>query len=110
MPTTLGFSIAAFTGGDFLDEVKVGNEIELAKRRGTNGTFKRAKVFNPTATFDIKGGGASGLALGLSTDSITGLDGGVKYITKDDHTEKNNDFDDFAISGEYLPGATDQDD
>jgi hypothetical protein len=109
MPTTLKHTIDAYTTGDYLDEVKISNKIELTKRKGTDGTTKKGKAFDPTAEFSVKGGGSSGLTVGVVSMSITtGLSGGVKYLTKDDYTQKNADFDDFESSGEHLPGASDQ--
>jgi hypothetical protein len=32
----------------------------------------------------------------------------VKYLTKDDYTQHNSDFDDFEVTGEHLPNATNQ--
>lgn|SRR4030095_3925617 len=108
MPTTIKHTIDAFTNGDYLDEVKIGNVIELNKRRGTNGDYKKGKAFNQTAEFNIKGGGSSGLSLGVTSETISGLTGGVKYLTKDDYTQHNSDFDDFEVTGEHLPNATNQ--
>lgn len=106
MPTTLVHSIAAYTGGDYLDEVKIGKTIEHSKRKGTNGVFAKSKTFNPTTEIGIKGGGSSGLALGAVTPTISGISGGIMVLTKDENTQKNSDFDDFDASIEHLPSAT----
>lgn len=106
MPTTLTHSIDIFSDGDYLDEVKVTNNTEVSERRGTDGTFKKVKDFNPTNDFSFKGGGDPAVALGVGTFAITGLTGGVKMIPKYDHTQKNNDFDDFEATGKHYPGAT----
>ena len=105
MPTTMVHGLSFFTAGDFLDEVKVSAEIEVTKRRGTSGVYTRAKAFNPTNGVEIKGGGSSGLAIGLSSASITTLSGGVKYLTKDENTQKSSDFDEFTSSLDHLPSA-----
>lgn len=107
MATTLKHTIDAFTDGDFLDEVRISNKIELSKRKGSDGITKKGKAFDPTAEFSIKGGGSSGLSVGVSVMSITtGLSGGVKYLTGDDYTQKASDWDDFEAKGEHLPGAS----
>jgi hypothetical protein len=43
MPTTIKHTIDAFTNGDYLDEVKIGNVIELNKRRGRTAITRRAR-------------------------------------------------------------------
>lgn len=108
MPTTITHGIEVFADGDYLDEVKVSRSVEHTKRRGTNGAFKKSKTFNPTADISIKGGGSSGLALGVGSLSIIGISGGIKVVTKDDNTQHNSEFDDFDASVEHLPGATAQ--
>lgn len=106
MATVIKSTIDRFTDGDFIDEVSVTAQVELIERKGTNGQTKKARALNPTNEFSIKGGGSSGLTLGLSAISL-GLAGGVKYVTKDTNTQKNSDFDDFDASGKHLPNATD---
>jgi hypothetical protein len=108
MPTTIVHGIEVYADGDYLDEVKVGRNIEHSKRRGTNGVFKKSKTFNPTNDISIKGGGSSGLALGVATLNVTGLGGGIKVVTKDENTQHNSEFDDFDASVEHLPGASAQ--
>lgn len=106
MPTTLKHSIDAFTDGDFLDEVSITTAIELSERKSTAGITTKGKAINPTAEFSIKGGGNSGLSLGVGSISITtGLSGGVKYLVKDQYKQVNTDFDDFDASGKHLPSA-----
>lgn len=106
MPTTIRHSIDAYTGGDYLDEVKVSREIEVSERKGTNGNIAKTKAHNPTNGFSIKGGGSSGLAVGVSSAAITGLDGGVKNLAKDDYTQVNDNFDSFEASGKHCPHAS----
>jgi hypothetical protein len=108
MPTAIKHSIDAYTGGDFIDEVKIGGSIEVSERRGTNGVIAKTKAFNPTNEFSLKGGGSSGLTLGVSAATIGGLSGGVKNLTKDDYTQVNNDFDSFDASGKHYPNASAQ--
>lgn len=107
MPTTLVHGVAAYATGDYLDELKIGANIEVTKRRGTNGDFKKGKAFNQTNEIALKGGGNSGLAVGLVSMTVTGISGGVKYLTKDERTEHNSEFDDFDASVDHLPNATD---
>lgn len=108
MPTTIGHSIAIFTDGDYLDEVSLEKQEELSERRGTDGTVKKAKSFNPTNDISIKGGGSSGLTIGLATVAVTGATGGVKYVRKDKFTEKNVDFNEHDAEVRHLPGAANQ--
>src|SRR4051812_1317679 len=106
MPS-LTFGIFTYTGGTWTDEVQVTPTIEIVKRRGSDGTFVKGKALNPTNDFSIKGGGGTVSAVGLATLTLVGISGGVKYIEKAPHTDKNNDFDDFECSGTHLPGGTD---
>lgn len=106
MPTTITHGIFSISDGDFLDEFKISQEVEISERRGTDGTFRKVKDFNPTSDFSYKGGGNPAIALGVGSLTITGLSGGVKMVKKYDHTEKNTEFDDFEASGKHYPNAT----
>ena len=108
MPTTatpITHGLASFTTGDFLDEFKVSMSTEVSERRGTAGAIVLVKDFNPTNEYSYKGGGNPAIALGVATDTMTGLTGGVKINNKFDHTEKNNEFDDFEAAGKHWPNA-----
>jgi len=106
MPTTIKHSIDAYTGGDYVDEVKIDREIEVSERKGTNGAIAKTKTHNPTSGFSVKGGGSSGLAVGVSNIAVSGLDGGVKNLSKDSYTQHNDNFDDFEASGKHYPNAS----
>ena len=106
MPTTITHGIDLFTSGDYLDEVKVSAATEVSERRGTTGDIKKVKDFNPTNEVSIKGGGSSGLSVGVATLSVTGLTGGAMMLTKDEHTQKNSDFDDFQSDVKHYPNAS----
>ena len=112
MPTVitkgfLGANGADGTGnGDFVDEIKVSGKVEVLKRRGTDGLTKKLDSINPENEFSIKGGGAPTLALGVGTVTLSELQGGVKVVEKQDHTQKPNDYDEFESSGIHAPNAT----
>lgn len=106
MPTTITHSIFSYTADDYLDEISADFNVELAERRGTNGAIKKVKDYNPTNDFSMKGGGNPTIPVGVFSGSYTGLTGGVKYIQKFGHTEKNTDFDEFAASGKHYPNGT----
>jgi len=106
MPTTITHGIASAALGDYLDEIKATFNIETSERRGTNGTITKIKSFNPTNEFSFKGGGDVALVVGVGAFTITGLTGGVKNLSKYEHTDKNNEFDEFDASGKHYPTAT----
>jgi hypothetical protein len=106
MPTTITHGLASFTADDYLDEVKIDFETEVSERRGTSGAFTKVNAFNPTNSVNYKGGGNPAQALGVQTVAITGLTGGVKVVNKYEHTEHNNEFDDYEVSLKHYPGAT----
>jgi len=108
MPTTITSSIGSPDSGlgDYLDEVKVTNNTEVAERRGTNGAIKKVNAFNPTNDFSFKGGGDPATAVGVATLTITGLSGGVKVVKKYEHTLKSTDFDESMAEGTHYPGAS----
>lgn len=108
MPTTIthNFVDAITAGGDYMDELAVTHDVEISERRGTNGTIKKVKDFNPTNTIAFKGGGDPAVACGTATLAISELSCGVKLISKYGHTQKNNDFDEYSADGKHYPNAT----
>lgn len=106
MSTTLTFGIFSYTDGDYLDEVDVDFNTEVAERRGTSGDIKKVKDFNPTNDLTVKGGGQPAISVGVATLAVTGLTGGVKMCSKFGHTEKSNDFDDFNLTAKHYPGGS----
>lgn len=108
MPTTIthNFVDSITGGGDYMDQLEVTHETEIAERRGTNGQIKKVKDFNPTASLSFKGGGDPATAMGVATISIAELAGGVKFMSKYVHTQKNNDFDEYSSDGKHYPNAT----
>ena len=108
MPTTITHGLHSIGSGigDYLDKLGMKAAIENSERRGTDGTFKKLKTFNPTTTFDIDGGGDLAIAVGTGSLTITGMSGGAHLILGSERSEMNNDFDGSKISGKHYPSGS----
>lgn len=105
MPTTITHSISSYVADDYLDEISLKNNTDVAERRGTNGDVKKVKAYNATNDISLKGGGNPAIAVGIGTLAYTGASGGVKLIQSYEHTEKNTDFDDYTVAAKHYPNG-----
>jgi hypothetical protein len=94
---------------ELIESVESTKNMESKMIMSTEGGFGAAKTFDPTYEFTVKGRGTTTVdagdtsAAGFIPDYIDA--GGVTVITSVKVSEKNDDFNEFEISGTVYPEA-----
>lgn len=94
---------------ELIESVESTKNMESKMIMSTEGGFGAAKTFDPTYEFTVKGRGTTTVdagdtnAAGFIPDYIP--TGGVTVITSVKVSEKNDDFNEFEISGTVYPNA-----
>ena len=106
MPTTITHSTFSTTdGGDFLDSLKVTGNMKVSERVGRTGEITTVQPFQTTSDIALAGGGDPAIALGSLTMTITGLSGGCKVVSKYEHTEYADNFDEYSCDAKHYPSG-----
>jgi hypothetical protein len=94
---------------ELIERVESTKNMESKMIMSTEGGFGAAKTFDPTYEFTVKGRGTTSVdagdadAAGYTPDYIP--TDGVTVITSVKLSEKNDDFNEFEISGTVFPDA-----
>jgi hypothetical protein len=109
MPITFNQIGVQSVSAELIESVETTKQMESKMIMSTEGGFGAAKTFDPTYDFTVKGRGTTTVdagdtsAAGFIPDHIP--TGGVTVITSVKANEKNDDFNEFEISGTVYPSA-----
>ena len=101
-PTDVGITQAS---GTLLETVEWETKVDEKVIKTLTGGFGQGQTFDPVIDFSLKGRGPTALAVGVGAAGITAISGGTTLILKVKHSEKNDDFDSFEVSGNNYPNA-----
>lgn len=106
MPATFNKIGVQSVTADLIESVEVTKSLDTKMIMSTEGGFGAGKGFDPKFEFTIKGRGTTTQEAG-GTPSIVPdtISGGVTVITSVKISEKNDDFNEFEISGVNHPAA-----
>ena len=94
---------------ELIESVESTKNMESKMIMSTEGGFGAAKTFDPTYEFTVKGRGTTTVEAGDTSAASFIPDyiptGGVTVITSVKLSEKNDDFNEFEISGTVFPDA-----
>lgn len=106
MPVTFNKIGVQSVNAELIESVETTKSLDTKMIMSSEGGFGAGKGFDPKFEFTIKGRGATtqeaGAAATMTPDGITG---GQTIITSVKLTEKNDDFNEFEISGVNYPQA-----
>lgn len=92
---------------ELIESVETTKSLDTKMIMESKGGFGAAKGFDPKFEFTIKGRGTTTQEPGASAALIPeGISGGITVITSVKLSEKNDDFNEFEISGVNYPSAT----
>ena len=93
---------------ELIESVESTKNMESKMIMSTEGGFGAAKTFDPTYQFTVKGRGTTTVEAG-DTNAASympdTIQGGVTVITSVKLSEKNDDFNEFEITGVNYPDA-----
>lgn len=107
MPVTFNKIGVQSVSAELIESVETTKSLDTKMIMSSEGGFGAGKGFDPKFEFTVKGRGTTtqeaGATPSMVPDSITG---GVTVITSVKISEKNDDFNEFEISGVNHPGAS----
>jgi hypothetical protein len=109
MPITFNKIGVQSVTGQFIESVESTKNLESKMIMSTEGGFGAACAIDPTYEFTVKGRGTTSVdagdtsAAGYIPDYIS--ESGVTIITSVKSSEKNDDYNEFEISGVVYPSA-----
>lgn len=109
MPITFNQIGVQSVSAELIESVETTKQMESKMIMSTEGGFGAAKTFDPTYDFTVKGRGTTTVdagdtsAAGFIPDYIP--TNGVTVINSVKTSEKNDDFNEFEISGTVYPSA-----
>ena len=95
-------------GAEFVESVEVTKTVDTKLIKSTDGGFGAGKGFDPKFECSVKGRGSTSMTAGQTNpgaylpDSIAG---GLTIITGVKISQKNDDYNEFEVSGVNYPGA-----
>lgn len=110
MPITFNQIGVQSVSGEFIESVEATKQMDSKMIMSTEGGFGAAKNFDPTYEFTVKGRGSVNIdagdmsAAGYIPDYVS--TSGVTVITSVKNSEKNDDYNEFEISGKIYPNAS----
>lgn len=91
---------------ELIESVETTKSLDTKMIMSSEGGFGAGKGFDPKFEFTIKGRGTTTMDAGGTTTMIPeGITGGITVITSVKVSEKNDDFNEFEISGVNYPQA-----
>ena len=91
---------------ELIESVETTKSLDTKMIMSSEGGFGAGKGFDPKFEFTIKGRGTTTMDAGGSPTMIPeGITGGITVITSVKLSEKNDDFNEFEISGVNYPQA-----
>ena len=91
---------------ELIESVETTKSLDTKMIMSSEGGFGAGKGFDPKFEFTIKGRGTTSLDAGGGPTMIPeGITGGITVITSVKVSEKNDDFNEFEISGVNYPQA-----
>jgi hypothetical protein len=95
-------------GGEFIESTEATAQLETKMIMSSEGGFGAAKTYGVTYNFTTKGRGSTNQKAGDTTTTLVPdflPTGGVCVVTSVKSTEKNDDYNEFEVSGTYYPEA-----
>lgn len=106
MPVTFNTIGVQSVSAELIESVETTKSLETKMIMSTEGGFGAGKGFDPKFEFTVKGRGTTTQEAGGSPSMVPdNITGGVTVITSVKISEKNDDFNEFEISGVNYPGA-----
>jgi hypothetical protein len=92
---------------ELIESVETTKSLDTKMIMSSEGGFGAGKGFDPKFEFSVKGRGAATVDAGGAVGAYLpeGITGGVTVITSVKLSEKNDDFNEFEISGVNYPQA-----
>lgn len=92
--------------GELLESVEVTKTVETKMIKATDGGFGQGKGSGAKIEYTVKGRGATDVKVGASSGYLpSSIQGGVTIVTSVKISQKNDDYNDFEISGVNYPDA-----
>jgi hypothetical protein len=94
--------------GDYIESTEATAQLETKMIMSSDGGFGQAKAYGLTYSFTTKGRGNTTEKAGdTNTQLVPSFlpSGGVCVVTSVKNTEKNDDYNEFEVSGTYYPEA-----
>ena len=109
MPITFNKIGVQSVTGEFIESVESTKQMDSKMIMSSEGGFGAAKNFDPTYEFTVKGRGSTSVEAGDTSAANYIPDylstSGVTVITSVKISEKNDDYNEFEISGTIYPNA-----
>ena len=97
---------------EFIESVEVTKSVDTKLIKSTDGGFGAGKGFDPKFEFSLKGRGSTTITPGDSSATLgssgflpDSINGGITIVTSVKVSQKNDDYDEFEISGVNYPEA-----
>ena len=106
MPVTFNKIGVQSVTAELIESVETTKSLDTKMIMSSEGGFGAGKGFDPKFEFTIKGRGTTSTDAGGTAAMIPeGITGGITVITSVKLSEKNDDFNEFEISGVNYPQA-----
>ena len=106
MPVTFNKIGVQSVTAELIESVETTKSLDTKMIMSSEGGFGAGKGFDPKFEFTIKGRGTTTMDAGGAAAMIPeGITGGITVITSVKVSEKNDDFNEFEISGVNYPQA-----